>query len=436
MKTVYIAMSADIVHNGHMNILKEGEKYGSVIVGLLTDEAIASYKRMPMLNYEQRKAIFENFKQVSQVVPQYTLSYRENLEKYRPDYVLHGDDWRTGIQSIVREEVLRVLGEYGGQLIEVPYTTGVSGTDLDYQIRKQNETPELRRAALRRILQVKGHAIAMEASNGLTGLIVENTFVANTDNVQRKEFDAMWVSSLCDSTCKGKPDIELVDLTSRLTTIQEIMDVTTKPIILDGDTGGKQEHFAYNVRTLERMGISAVIIEDKTGMKQNSLFGTDARQVLEDPAVFAAKIHAGKNAQSTRDFMIIARLESLIAGQGVDDAMERAKRYLEDGGADGIMIHSRYKDGKEICAFMEKFRQYAADVPVVLVPTSYNQFHETELYAMGANIIIYANHMMRSAYPAMVKTAETILRCGRSLEADEYCLPIKQVLQIIPGEVQ
>lgn len=436
MKTVYIAMSADVIHNGHINILEQGAKYGEVIVGLLTDEAIATYKRMPVLDYEQREQIFKSFKQVARVVPQKTLSYKENLEKYKPDYVLHGDDWRNGVQTMVRQEVVEILKGYGGMLIEIPYTGGVSCTSLERDLRKKNQTPDMRLSALRRLLKLKDCMTVMEASNGLMGLIVENAAYIDTESAIRREFDAMWVSSLCDSTFKGKPDIELVDLTSRLNTINEIMEVTTKPIILDGDTGGKTEHFVYNIRTLERIGVSAVIIEDKTGLKQNSLFGTDAKQILADPNEFAAKIRAGKKAQSTRDFMIIARLESLIAGKSVESAMERAKRYVEDGGADAIMIHSRQKNGGEIRSFLEYFRRYSTNVPVVLVPTSYNQFREDELCSMGANVIIYANHMLRSAYPAMQKTAECILKNRRSLEADTYCLPIKQVLEIIPGELQ
>ena len=343
-KTVYIAMSADIIHKGHINIIEEGAKLGEVTIGLLTDEAIATYKRLPVLDYETRERIFLSMRQVSRVVRQETLSYLDNLRLLKPNYVVHGDDWQTGVQAVVRAEVLRTLDEYGGELIEVPYTHGVSGSEIDERLRPLLNTPDVRRGKLRRMLKLKPYLRVMEASNGLSGLIVENVHVDNGDGT-RREYDAMWVSSLCDSTFKGKPDIELVDITSRLNTINEIMEVTTKPIILDGDTGGRTEHFAFTVRTLERLGISAVIIEDKTGLKQNSLFGTDALQVLDDPHAFARKINTGKQAQVTRDFMIIARLESLIAGMGVDDALMRAKIYL-DGGADAIMIHSKEKDGK------------------------------------------------------------------------------------------
>lgn len=432
-KKVYIAMSADVIHNGHINIIEEGSKYGKVIIGLLTDEAIASYKRMPILDYESRKQIFSNIKGVSEIICQDTLDYTKNLELLKPDYVIHGDDWKTGLQSEIRNRVIETLEKWDGQLIEIPYTKGVSCTDLSEFCKQIYNTPDNRRSLLKKLLKAKSYISVMEASNGLTGLIVENVKIENSNEGTVKQFDAMWVSSLCDSTFKGKPDIELVDLTSRINTINEIMEVTTKPIILDGDTGGKTEHFVYNVKTLERLGVSAIIIEDKTGLKKNSLFGTEVKQQLADPNEFADKIRAGKQAQVTRDFMIFARLESLIAGMGIEDALMRAKIYIE-AGADGIMIHSKEKDGSEIFNFLKEFRKNYANIPVILVPTTYNNFTEQELCEKGANIIIHANHLLRSAYPAMVKTAKTILENGNSKEASEkYCMPIKEVLELIPG---
>ena len=433
-KTVYIAISADIIHNGHINVINEGAKLGDVVIGVLTDEAIATYKRLPLLDYDTRVNILSHIKGVVSTMKQDTLSYAKNIRELKPDYVVHGDDWTSGVQSNIRREVIALLAEYGGKLVEIPYTSGVSTEALEESLNSIHNTPDIRRAKLRRMLKLKPWVRVLETSNGLSGLIVEKTKIEDPETATVKEFDAMWVSSLCDSTFKGKPDIELVDLTSRINTINEIMEVTTKPIILDGDTGGKPEHFSFNVRTLERLGVSAVIIEDKTGLKQNSLFGTEAKQVLDDPHEFAAKIHVGKQAQQTRDFMIFARLESLIAGAGIDDAMARAKIYLEEGGADGIMIHSREKDGAEIFEFLRRFRDYSPDIPVILVPTSYNQFTEEELHTAGANIIIYANHLLRSAYPAMANTAKKILACSRSKEVDDNCLSIKEVLSLIPNK--
>ena len=432
MKKVYIAIGADILHPGHINVINKGAEYGKVIVGLLSDKAIASYKRIPIYPFEVRKSIFSNLKNVSEVVKQETLDYTDNLRKLKPDYVVHGDDWREGVQQLVRQKVIDVLKEWGGELIEVPYTHGLSSSETHAEVTKDLKAPDYRRGLLKKMLHLKPFVTVMEASNGLSGLIVENTSVIDKETGLPKSFDAMWISSLCDSTFKGKPDIELVDLTSRLNTINEIMEVTTKPIILDGDTGGKVEHFVFNVKTLERIGVSAIIVEDKTGLKKNSLFGTDVEQKLEDPETFAHKIRSGKQALTTRDFLIFARLESLIAGKDVDDAMMRAKLYVE-AGADGVMIHSKNKTGEDIFEFIRRFREYSKDIPIVLVPTSYNQFTEKELAEKGANIIIHANHLLRAAYPAMVKAAETILENGRSKEADEFCLPIKKVLRLIPG---
>lgn len=432
MKKVYIAIGADIIHAGHLNVINKGAELGEVIVGLLTDEAIASYKRVPIFTYEVRKTIFENIKNVSKVVKQETIDYTENLEKIKPDYVIHGDDWREGPQKLIREKVIQKLNEWGGQLVEVPYTKELGSTENLAQLTKDFKSPDYRRGLLRKMLNLKPWVSAMEASNGLTGLIVENAKVIDPETSLPREFDAMWISSLCDSTWKGKPDIELVDLTSRINTMNEIMDVTTKPIILDGDTGGKEEHFVFNVKTLERIGVSAIIIEDKTGLKKNSLFGTEVEQTLEDPQVFASKIRAGKNAQSTRDFLIFARLESLIAGYDVNHALERAKIYV-NAGADGVMIHSKEKHGNDIIEFMKEFRKFSKDIPIIVVPTSYNHFTEKELHENGASIIIHANHLLRSAYPSMMKTAESILLHGRSKEVDENCMSIKQILNLIPG---
>lgn len=433
-KTVYMSTSSDILHEGILNVLHKASELGDVVVGVLSDEAIASYKRVPLLDVEARKAIYSDLKGVTEVVVQRSLSYKDVLIDIKPDYVVHGDDWRSGIQSQIRDEVIETIGQWGGELIEVPYTEGVSATSLEHDLKSFYGSPDNRRAALRKLIKLKKPIRIIEASNGLSGLIVENASAVDSKTGLVRTYDGMWVSSLCDSTFKGKPDIELVDFTSRKNTIEEIMEVTTKPIILDGDTGGKSEHFVHNVKTLERLGVSAVIIEDKTGLKQNSLFGTAVKQTQDDPHAFAAKIAAGKKAQNTRDFMIFARIESLIAGKSMEDALERADIYLEEGGADGIMIHSKEKDGSEIFEFMKRFREKWADVPIILVPTSYNQFTEEELAEAGANIIIHANHLTRAAYVAMRDVANKILECHRSKEADDMILPIKEVLTLIPKE--
>ena len=429
-KIVYVGMSADIIHPGHLNILHEASKYGRVIVGVLTDEAIASYKRLPYLTYEQRSLVVSNLKVVSEVIPQTTLDYRPNLEKVRPDFVVHGDDWKTGVQAKTRQQVIDKLAEWGGVVIDVPYTKGISSTMLNERLKEIGTTPDVRLKRLRRLINAKKIVRICESHNGLTGLIIENTSVSV--NNMKREFDGMWASSLTDSTSKGKPDIEAVDLTTRLHDLNDALEVTTKPVIYDGDTGGKPEHFVFTVRTLERLGVSAIIIEDKVGLKKNSLFGTDAIQTQDSIEGFSAKIRAGKQAQITSDFMIIARCESLIAGKSVEDALERCMAYVK-AGADGIMIHSKHKTGEDIKEFCLRFRQIEPNIPLVVVPTTYNHITEDELAEWGVNIVIYANHLLRAAYPAMVKCAESILTNGRSLEANDLCMPIKQILELIPG---
>ncbi|MDB4331719.1 phosphoenolpyruvate mutase [bacterium] len=430
MTDVYLAMSADLVHPGHINILKEAAKLGPVTVGLLTDEAIASYKRLPYMTYDERRCVVEQLNGVSNVVPQLTLDYQDNLKKLRPAYVVHGDDWKTGVQAKTRQKVIDTISEWGGQLIEPTYTPGISSTRLHTGIRGAGTSPEIRMRQLRRLLNAKSVVRVMEAHNGLTGLIVENAKFEDTK--ASREFDAMWLSSLTDSTAKGRPDIEYVDLTSRTTTIQDIMEVTTKPIIYDGDTGGLTEHFVLAVKTLERLGVSAVIIEDKVGLKKNSLFGTEVAQTQADPEEFAMKIVAGKRAQHGEDFMIFARIESLILEKGVKDALHRARVYL-DAGADGIMIHSREKQPKQLLEFCKEYNQYENRRPLVVVPSAFSHMTENELNAAGCDIVIYANHLLRSAYPAMVKTADSILEHQRAREVEEHCMPIKQIINLIPG---
>lgn len=429
MKTVYIAISADILHHGHINLIKKASEYGNLIIGVLTDEVVATYKRFPVLDYKQRSFIIENIEGVSKVVPQDSLDYAKNLKKFKPDYVFHGDDWKEGVQSQIRQNVINTLNEWGGELIEIPYTKDVSVDQINNIIKSAGSIPESRRGKLKELISLKPIVRTMEAHNGLSALVVENAKVFKDEKIN--SFDAIWVSSLTDSTAKGKPDIELVDMTSRINTINEIMEVSSKPIILDGDTGGLIEHFVFNIKTIERMGVSAIIIEDKIGLKKNSLFGTEVEQTQDSIENFCEKIRDGKKALITNDFMIIARIESLILKQGMDDAINRAKAYI-GAGADGIMIHSREKEPDEIFEFCDKFNEFAPNVPLVVVPTSFNQVYEEEFAKKGVNIVIYANHLIRSAYPSMMDTAMKILENERCKEVDDNCLPIKEILTLIP----
>ncbi len=430
MSKVYVGMSADLIHPGHLNILNEAAKLGEVTVGLLTDKAIASYKRLPYLEYEQRKIVLENIKSVHNVIPQETLDYRPNLIEVKPDFVVHGDDWKDGVQKGTRQQVIDTLETWGGKLIEVPYTKGISSTKLNNALKEIGTTPDIRRARLRRLIESKEIVRIIEAHNGLTGLIAEQITV--DVNGQKREFDGMWASSLTDSTSMGKPDIEAVDITSRTNNINNLVEVTTKPIIFDGDTGGKVEHFVFTVRTLERLGVSAVIIEDKIGLKKNSLFGTDVQQYQDTIENFSKKIQAGRNARVTKDFMVIARVESLILKAGMEDALTRAKAYIE-AGADGIMIHSKETSPDEILEFCSKYKEFSKKAPLIAVPSSYNTITEDELAEAGVNVVIYANQLLRSAYPAMVETAKSILTNKRSYESRDNCISIKEILELIPG---
>ena len=432
MKKIFMSMSTDVIHGGHINIIGKAAALGELTVGVLSDETVASYKRYPLLSCEERMKIVSAMQGVAHVVKQDGLSYRDVISRLKPDIVVHGDDWRTGIQQPIREETVRLLSEYGGELVEFPYTVNAEYDKLEANARLQLAMPDMRRARLKKLIGLKGLVTAIEAHSGITGLIAEKTTVVQEGKTY--QFDAMWVSSLCDSTAKGKPDIELVDMTSRFRTIDDIMEVTTKPIIFDGDTGGLTEHFVYTVRSLERMGVSMVIIEDKTGLKKNSLFGTEVAQTQDTIENFSAKIRAGKKAQKTQDFMICARIESLILERGMDDALARAAAFVK-AGADAIMIHSRKKDPAEIFEFLERFRAYDAVTPVVLVPTSFNSVTEDEFKKRGANVIIYANQLTRSGFPAMQKTAEMILTNHRAQEADAQCMSIKQIITLIPDEI-
>ncbi len=431
-RIVYMCFSTDILHSGHIQILKKAKRLGKLIIGILSDEAVVTYKRFPLVPYSERKSMLENISGVYKVVEQNKLSYRENLEKYKPDFVVHGDDWKTGFQKSIRQEVVDVLNTYGGKLIEFPYSKDEKYDELEKRATMELSTPDVRRSRLKKLLTMKGTITAMEAHSGLTGLIVENTRVE--ENGGTRQFDAMWVSSLCDSTAKGKPDIELVDMTSRFRTIDDICEVTTKPIIFDGDTGGLTEHFVYTVRSLERMGVSMVIIEDKTGLKKNSLFGTEVQQTQDSIPNFCEKIKAGKKAQRTKEFMICARIESLILERGMDDALERAFAFSK-AGADAIMIHSRKKSPDEIFEFVEKFRAKDKTTPIVVVPTSFNTVTEEEFKVRGVNIIIYANQLTRTGFPAMQNAAKLILENHRAKECDDICMPFKEIIRLIPDDI-
>ncbi len=428
-KIVYTCFTTDVIHEGHLNIIREAQKYGRLIVGCMSDTAKIRFNKFPTKSLEERMQLYRSLQGVSEVVVQNDMMYKDVIESVRPDYIIHGDNWKEGALAHMRSVVKEQLEAYGGKIIDVPYTFNENVAKVDRRINEKLAMPEFRRRRLRQLIEMVPVVKVIEAHSGLTGLIAEKTTVVD-DSGMIDQFDAMWISSLCDSTDRGKPDIELVDLTSRLRTVNDIMEVTTKPIILDGDTGGLTEHFVYNVRTLERIGVSAVIIEDKTGLKKNSLFGTEVVQTQDTIENFCAKISAGKKAQLSDSFMIIARIESLILERGMDDALKRASAYVE-AGADGIMIHSRKKEPDEIIEFCKEFRKKDKKTPIVVVPTSFNSVTEEELAGSGVNVVIYANQLMRAAFPVMQSAAESILKNHRALEIDSSLMPFKDIIRLI-----
>ena len=430
MAKVYIGMTIDILHHGHINIIQQARKYGDIVVGLLTDKAISQHKRLPFIEFEARKRIVENISGVTEVVPQNEWDYSVNLCKYKPEFMIHGDDWTEGYLKPMRDLAIKALDSYGGKLIEIPYTQGVSSSLLIKQLQEFGSSPQIRRSTLKRLLNSKSLVRVIETHSPISALIAENAIKKVNNKIN--QFDAFWSSSLTDSTEMGKPDIEALDISNRLTNINNIFEVTTKPLIIDADTGGKLEHFELNVRSMERLGISAVIIEDKTGLKKNSLLGNEVQQTQDDINAFSDKISAGVQSKRSDDFLIIARIESLILEKGMDDALERARAYVK-AGVNGIMIHSRKKSPDEIFLFSKLFREISENIPLVCVPTSYSQVKEEELINNKFNIVIYANHLLRASYPAMRQVAESILENERCFEAEKDLISIKEILNLIPG---
>ena len=433
-KLAYVPMVADYLHPGHLNIIKKAAELGEVMVGLYTDKAVASYKRLPFMSYEQRKQIMENIKGVSYVVPQEEKDYEPNLRKYKPDFLVHGTDWREGPLKKAREDAIAVMAEWGGEVVEPEYTPDISSSDIHAKAKRLGITPQERLRILQRLLDVKPIVRVIEAHSALSAMAAENVKFVEPGGETRM-FDGLWLSSLTDSTLKGKPDIEFVDLTSRVVTINDILECTTKPIIYDGDTGSLANHFVFTVRRLERLGVSAVIIEDKTGAKKNSLLEpSDNLHLQDDISSFAEKISKGKQAQVTSDFMIISRIESLILGKGINDALARANAFI-DAGADGIMIHSRMKGGKEVFEFCKEYNKFQNRKPLVAVPTNYSTVYEHELREAGVNIVIYANQLLRSSYSGMQAAAESILRHGRAAEADDGYVSALELIKLIEGNM-
>ena len=426
-KIVYVGLSADILHEGHINILKTANKLGDVIVGLLTDAAIASYKKIPTLNYKQREIVLKNISLVKRVIPQHTLDYRPNLKLITPNFVVHGDDWKTGVQKITRNQVISTLKIWGGKLIEPKYTKNISSTSIKSKLTNYL-TPTSRVSILKRLIDNRKIVRIMESHSPLCGLIVEN--IKYNKAKITKYFDGMWSSSLTDSTVKGKPDNQALDFSSRFNSIGDMLDVTTKPLIFDADNGGRLEHLPFTIRTLERLGVSSIMIEDKIGLKKNSLFKDQKGAKQDSIKDFCKKIELIKKTRNSKDFLIGARIESFILGKGLNDALKRAQAYSA-AGADIILIHSKEKTPKEIFSFSNIFRKTKYYKPLVAVPSTYSKTTEAMLIKNGFKIVIYANQMLRSTYPAMQNVARTILKNERSFELENKISSVNELINLI-----
>ena len=431
IKNVYVGLSADILHEGHINILKIASQYGNVIVGLLTDEAIASYKNIPYLDFDKRKIVVENIKYVDKVIPQKSLDYVDNLKLIKPNYVVHGDDWKTGVQKKTRERVVKILKKWSGQLIEPKYTKNISSTSIKKKISNILSFQDNRVSRLKRLINSKNIVRILESHNSLTGLIIENLKVIKQSNSY--EFDGMWSSSLTDSATKGKPDNSSVDFSTRLSSLNNIMEVTTKLLVFDADNGGQLEHLPFLVRSLERCGVSAVIMEDKIGLKKNSLFKNQSDTKQDKPEIFAKKIKQICKSRKNKDFMVIARIESFIVGKGLKDAIKRAEIYSK-AGADAILIHSKEKTPTEIFSFAREFKKSKNFIPLVSVPSTYSKVYEKDLIRNGFKLVIYANQLLRAAYPAMKFAAMKILENSRAFEIEKKIIPIKEIINLIKND--
>jgi phosphoenolpyruvate phosphomutase len=429
-KTVFVVMSAEIFHPGHLNIIKVARDLGEVTVGLATDRFNARYKRLTLMSYEDRKAIVENINGVKNVIAQDTLDLAPILRELRPDYFVHGDDWKFGPLKAVRQQVLEVMQEWGGVLVEPPYTEGISSTKLNAAWRSIGATPETRIRHFRRMLEFQPVVRLLEVHNSLSGIIIERTLVEG--NERDKEFDGMWYSDLTDSLAKGKPNSSFVDLTSRINTIHGILESTTKPLIVEAGNGGITEHFVSTVKTLERLGVSAVVIADKVGY-EGAVFSLNGNEpVQEDVNDFARKIASGKKTQVNKDFSIITQINSLVMHEDVENALRRARVYIE-AGVDALMIHSNVETLTDFFEFCRSYRNLEDKVPLLAAIPARSSLDEDQLISAGVQFIVYPDQLLRAAYTSMLNAAKTLLIQARASDVDELYAPISEICDFVPG---
>ena len=429
-KTVYVPLAVDLLHSVHISILKKAKRYGKVIVGLMTDKAISEYKQLPILDYNERFKILSGVKFIDEIVEQKNWDYSENIKKYKPDYFIHGDDWKKGIQKNQRKKVIKTLKRYRGKLIEISFSKNISSSEIKEKIINYVSNSNNKVSRLKQMMKAKNLVKILESHNSLTGLIIENLKIKKKKiNV---EFDGMWSSSLTDSATKGLPDNSSLSFSARISSLNDMMDVTTKPLVFDADNGGQLEHLPYLVRSLERSGVSAIIMEDKVGLKKNSLFKNQSGTKQDKPEHFAKKIKIISNSRKNKDFMVIARIESFILGKGLKDALKRAEIYSK-AGANAILIHSKETTPKEIFSFAREFRKSKNFIPLVSVPSTYSKTYEKDLIKNGFKLVIYANQLLRAAYPAMLNTAKDILVNSRSFDAEKSnkIIPISEIISLV-----
>ncbi len=408
-KTVYVGMSADLVHPGHINLLREAASLGRVTVGLLTDRAISSYKRMPFLTFEQRRAVIEHIAFVTAVVPQDTLDYTDNLRLLRPDFVVHGDDWRNGVQAQTRRRVLDVLREWGGTLVEPPYTEGISSTALRMAAMDIGFAPGVRQRRLRRMLDCKPLVRVMQAHDGLSAHIVDR--LEETTQGAPREYDAIWVDSLAGAPIRGKPDPLPFDLSSRLVTLHEILDATTKPLICNAGGAGHAAGVTAAVRTLERIGVSAIVIDTEVTDRRAVPAMAASAPPQDDMAAFIREIAAARDARVTPDFMIIARINDRTRDCGADRMMARAAAGV-DAGADAVMCDSDPVNPDGIFDLCRRYRRLMNGHPLLVGLSGTEGLQEHDLASAGASMVVYTDTLLRAAREAMISAASQVLSCG------------------------
>jgi len=414
-KTVYVGMVGDMLHVGHINILKTAARLGRVTVGVLTDRAVVGYKRLPLLAFEDRVRVVESIADVAAVVPQKTLSYVENLRALRPDYVVHGDDWRYGDQvSRARAEVIATLGEWGGELVEVAYTKGISSTAIHRSGAADALFSGTRQGRLRRLLAAKPTLRIVEAHSGLSAKIAAE--VRGPDGATG--FDAVWQSGLTDAIHRGKSDGGAVDRGRRLQAVEEILDAGPLPLIYDGRAAGRPETVFDLTRALDKAGVSALCLGDRSD--------PDRTGPEMSPAETVAQIEAVRAACPTGAVMAISRIVVAAPGNGgsgaLDRALDRALALLE-AGSDAVMFDSAADTAEPILDIAARLRRQRRDVPLFAAQSDRWGAPIHRFENAGIDAVVYETHLLRATVAPMRRAATALLAEGTGPAPDLTPLP-------------